>query len=185
MPYRPSLRRTANIWSRKLHRWGAIATLIPLLVVVGTGLLLQVRKQVAWVQPAEERGTGSVPMISFDEVLEAARSAPDARIQSWSDIDRLDIRPGKGLIKVRAKSDWEVQIDAGTGNVLSTKYRRSHIIEAIHEGAYFGEVVRFAVFVPAGVILLGLMITGAYLWVLPLVARRNGRRRRSARARAN
>ncbi len=185
MPHRTSLRRTANIWSRKLHRWGAIVTLVPLLVVVGTGLLLQMRKQWAWVQPTEERGTGSAPTISFDKLLQAACSAPDAKIQSWSDIDRLDIRPGKGLIKVRAKSDWEVQIDAGTGDVLSTKYRRSHIIEAIHEGAYFGEVVRFAVFVPAGAILLGLMITGAYLWVLPLVAKRNGRRRRNARARTN
>ena len=40
------------------------------------------------------------------------------------DIDRLDVRPGKGMLKVRCKNSWEVQIDANSGKVLQVAYRR-------------------------------------------------------------
>jgi uncharacterized iron-regulated membrane protein len=179
-PTRPeSVRRALNIWSRRLHRWGAIVTLAPLLLIILTGLALQLRKHWTWVQPAEHRGTGSVPVISFDDILAAARTATDAQIQTWDDIDRLDVRPGKGLIKVRAVNDYEVQLDAQTGTVLHTAYRRSHFFEALHEGAFFGDFVQFGLFFPSGLILLALLATGGYLWFLPILAKRNGRRRRA------
>ena len=47
-----------NRWSRKLHRWGAVLTCIPLFLVIGSGILLQVKKQAVWIQPATIRGEG-------------------------------------------------------------------------------------------------------------------------------
>jgi hypothetical protein len=35
------------------------------------------------------------------------------------------------------------------------------------------------VFLPAGAVLLGLWVTGVYLWILPFAAKRAGRRRRA------
>lgn len=176
-----SMRRGLNIWSRRLHRWGAIAALVPLTVVVVTGLMLQVRKQVAWVQPPEMKGAAARLDVSFDAVLAAVRAVPEAEVESWADVDRLDVRPGKGLIKVRCRNDWEVQVDAASGEVLAVAYRRSHIIEAIHEGALFGEWVQYGVFLPAGLAMLGLLGTGAYLWVVPIAARRRSARKTAER----
>ncbi len=178
-----SVRRWLNRWTRRLHRWGAILTLAPLLVVICTGILLQVKKQVSWVQPPTQRGSAAVPSISFDRVLEIARGIDCAAVASWDDIDRLDVRPDRGIIKIRARSRWEIQIDAGSGEVLHVAYRRSDLIESLHDGSFFGDPVKLWVFLPSSIILLGLWLTGAYLWLIPIVSRRRAQIRAS-RARA-
>ncbi len=78
-----------RLW-RKTHYWLAIITAIPLFVVICSGLLLQVKKQSDWVQPPSMKGTGKEPTISFNQVLEIAKSVPGAQVKSWSDIDRLE-----------------------------------------------------------------------------------------------
>lgn len=167
-----------NKWSRKLHRWGAILIALPLVVVICTGLLLQLKKEWHWIQPEEQRGVGGEPTITFDEVLSALRAVPEAEVESWEDVDRLDVRPGKGMLKVRCNNKWEVQIDTATGEVLQVAYRRSDLIESIHDGSFFHERAKLWVFLPSGVVLLGLWLTGVYLWVLPIWAKRAGKKRR-------
>lgn len=166
-----------NRWSRRLHRWGVLPAALPLLLVVATGLLLQVKKQVAWVQPQEMRGAGGEPTITMGELLERASGVPEAQIQGWEDVDRIDVRPGRGIAKVRARNFWEVQIDTATGEVLGSARRRSDFIETLHDGSFFGEGAKLGIFLPAGVVLLGLWVTGLYLWVLPRWAKAARRRR--------
>ncbi len=48
-------------WVRKLHRWGALITVVPLVLVIVTGIILQVKKQVDWVQPPTQKGTEKIP----------------------------------------------------------------------------------------------------------------------------
>jgi uncharacterized iron-regulated membrane protein len=36
-------------WNRKLHRWGSIITLLPVGVILVTGVILQLKKQLDWV----------------------------------------------------------------------------------------------------------------------------------------
>lgn len=182
-----TLRKIINKWSRKLHRWGAIITLAPVAVVIGTGLLLQLKKEVDWIQPPSARGVaalgGNEAAIDLAGILDSARTVEEAGIETWDDVDRLDVRPGRGIVKVRAKSGWEVQVDLHTGEVLQTMYRRSDLIESIHDGSYFGgDVAKLYVFLPSGAILLGLWLTGAYLWILPIWAKRAGRVRRAKQA---
>ena len=159
-----------------------IATFLPLALVIGTGLLLQLKKDVAWVQPPTVRGSGNAPTIGFDAILESARSVPEAEIESWADVDRLDVRPDKGVVKVRANSRWEVQIDTDTAEVLKVAFRRSDLIESLHDGSFFGDWAKLGVFLPSGVILFGLWLTGLYLWLVPHLARRASRKRRAAAA---
>ena len=161
-----------NRWTRKLHRWGAMLTVVPLLLVIATGLLLQVKKQVSWVQPKTETGSGQIPHIGWDQILSTTASVTAAEVETWADVDRLDVRPDKGLLKVRCKNNWEVQIDLNDGSILASNYRRSDIIESLHDGSFFSESVKLFVFLPTGVILLGLWSTGVYLWWLPLIAKR-------------
>ena len=167
----------ASVLNRKLHRWGSVLIALPLLVVICSGILLQLKKDVAWVQPPTVKGSvGEAPSLSFDRVLEIASSVEEAEISSWDDVDRLDVRPGKGMLKVRANNRWEVQIDTTTGDVLQVAYRRSDLIESLHDGSFFHDIAKLWVFLPSGVILLGLWFTGLYLFLLPYLARRKKRK---------
>ncbi len=169
---------SAASWNRKLHRWGSIAIAAPLLVVITTGILLQLKKEWSWVQPATAQGVATgEPAVDFAAVLDAARTMPDAGITSWDDIDRLDVRPSKGIIKVRGKNRWEVQVDAQTGAVVSHAYRRSDFIESLHDGSWFADGTKLWLFLPSAVILLGLWGTGLYLFALPYLARRRAKKR--------
>lgn len=170
---------SAAAWNRKLHRWGSILIAVPLLVVIATGVLLQVKKDWSWVQPPTLRGSEQgAPTIAFERVLDAARSVPDAGISGWDDVDRLDVRPSKGVVKVRGKNRWEVQVDTSTGAVLGVAYRRSDLIESLHDGSWFADGAKLWVFLPTALVLLGLWGTGLYLFALPHLARRRARRRR-------
>lgn len=160
-------------WIRKLHRWGALATFVPLLLVIVTGLLLQVKKQVVWVQPPTMRGSEEIPSVAWDSILHAAQKIPDAGVATWDDIARLDVQPSKGVIKIQSTNRWELQIDAASGEVLSSNYRRSDFIESLHDGSFFTEAAKLWVFLPNGIVLLGLWITGVYLWWLPIGVRRS------------
>lgn len=161
-----------NRWSRKLHRWGAVLIALPLLLVICSGLLLQVKKQFAWVQPPTLRGSGEYPELSFDQILAVTASHPPCAVSSWQDIDRLDVQPGRSIVKVQCKNRWEIQIDLGSGKILSSAYRRSDFIESLHDGTFFGNSAKLAVFLPSGIILLFLWITGIYLWFLPIWVKR-------------
>ncbi len=170
--------KSTNLWIRRIHRWGGFIILLPLLLVIVTGLMLQLKKYVAWVQPPTFSGSKTSQFVDFQRVLDAAKTSPEAQIDSWDDVDRLDVRPEKAVVKVQAKNHWEVQVDLGTGNVLATAYRRSDWLELLHDGSYFSEASRLYVFFPAGVILLLLWFTGLYLWALPFWAKYQKRLKR-------
>lgn len=162
-----------NRTTRKVHYWIGIGILVPMLVVVSTGVLLQVKKQSSWVQPEEFRGTGTEPAIGLEEILGIMREHTQFDVATWDDIDRLDVRPGKGVVKVRLHTDWEVQIDLGTGEVMHTAYRRSDLIESLHDGSWFGgDWTKLGVFLPSGVGLFVLTVTGLWLFILPFRSRR-------------
>ncbi len=156
-----------NILTRRLHRWGAVAIGLPIVLVISTGLLLQVKKQVPWVQPAEQRTDATAPAVQWGYVLAAARGIPEAGVETWADIERVDVRPAKGILKVVTTSRWELQLRIDDGRVLQTEYRRSDLIESLHDGSFFGDGVKLWVFLPAGVVLFGLWLTGIWLWLLP------------------
>jgi uncharacterized iron-regulated membrane protein len=171
---------TFNVLTRRLHYWLTAVLAAPLLVVLGSGLLLQTKKHVAWVQPAEQRGTGTVPVLDFDGILSIVRQVPDAQATGWQDIARLDVRPDRGLVKVLLRSGWEVQVDLGSGRVLQSSYRRSDLIESLHDGSFFaGEISRLGVFLPAGLALLGMYLSGLWMFWVPIAGRRRRRQRSS------
>ncbi|MEM9413816.1 MAG: PepSY domain-containing protein [Planctomycetota bacterium] len=164
--------RSINWWTRKLHRWGALLMAIPLLVVIVSGLLLQVKKEVAWVQPPTQKGVSKELIIEWRDILEQAKRVPEAEVADWQDIDRLDVRPEKGIVKVRCRNGWELQLDSFDGQVLSSAIRRSDWIESIHDGSFFSDAAKIWLFLPNGIVLLMLWFTGAVLWYLPVAAKR-------------
>ncbi len=160
---------------RKVHAWISVVIALPLLVVIGSGVLLQLKKHAAWIQPPEQRGATGDPAIAFDRILEACRSVPEARVATWDDVHRIDVRPSRGMLKVWAKSDIEVQVCAVSGAVLQVAARRSDLIESIHDGSWFHELAKPGLFLPAGILLFLLWLSGLYLFFQPRLARRRRR----------
>ena len=157
-----------NVLNRKVHYWAAFATAVPLLVIIVTGLLLQMKKHWTWVQPAEQRGTGTAPGVPLEDVLTAVRGVPELKVSGWSDINRIDLRPGRGVAKVWLNSGWEAQVDLGTGAVMQVAYRRSDLIESIHDGSFFaGDWTKLGLFLPSGVALLLLWASGVWMFWVP------------------
>lgn len=158
-----------NKLNRKTHFWGSCVCAIPVLIVITTGIVLQLKKEFAWVQPPTMRGSLGNPAITFEQILNTAKTVHEAEINDWKDIDRLDVRPKKGVIKIRSKNRWEIQIDHQTGKVMQVAYRRSDLIESIHDGSFFHDKVKIGVFLPSAIVLLILWITGVYLFIITML----------------
>jgi uncharacterized iron-regulated membrane protein len=157
--------------NRDIHRWGSILIALPSAVIISTGVMLQLKKESAWIQPTTKEGSSKELSVSFDRILSATQGVPEAGVNSWDDIDRVDVRPGKGMLKVRCSNRWEVQLDAKTGDVLQVAYRRSDLIESIHDGSFFHDRVKLWVFLPVALVLSILWLTGIYLFFLPYYAK--------------
>ena len=167
-----------HVLNRKLHYWASAFVALPILVILLSGLLLQAKKHWAWVQPPELRGTGTSPEVDLEGILAAVRDVSHLSVRGWNDINRLDIRPNRGMAKVWLHNGWEVQVDLGTGLVLQSAFRRSDLIEAIHDGSFFaGDFSRYGVFLPSAIVLPLLWLTGVWMFCTPIV---NRRRRKTA-----
>lgn len=175
---RPRMR--LSLLNRRVHHWLSMVVMLPLLVVAPTGVLLQLKKQLTWVQPPEHRGSGA-PALALPALLDTLRTVPEAAIASWDDVDRVDVRPGKSLVKVTTKNRHEVQLDAATGRVMQVAYRRSDLIESLHDGSFFGDGARYGLFTVSGVALFVLWFTGVILFVQPYVVKARKKRRHGLR----
>ena len=139
--------------------------------MVSSGIMLQLKKQSNWVQPNVEITSSSKPVM-LQAYLDAAKSVEEANVSSWEDIERIDIRPNKGIAKLKSKNNWEIQIDIETAEIYAKNFRRSDIIESIHDGSFFSEVVKYGWFLPSGILLLILSLSGIYMFFIPILKRR-------------
>ncbi len=78
------------------HRWVGISLALVFATIAGTGFLLLIKKDYAWIQPPTRSGASGgvddlLPLHTvFARVLEQGH--PD--FQSMDDVDRIDFRPG-------------------------------------------------------------------------------------------
>ena len=95
------------------------------------------------------------------------------QVASWDNVNRMDVRPGRGVVKVWLHNGYEVQVDLGTGQVLQVAYRRSDLIESIHDGSFFaGDWTKLGLFLPTGITLLLLWCGGIWMFWVPFWAKR-------------
>ncbi len=165
----------ASVLNRKIHRWAAVITALPVIIVIASGLVLQVKKNFSWIQPPTKRGGSQELVLNFDEILAVVQKIPEVNLRSWEDINRLDVRPGKGVVKVRGKNNMEVQLDSKTGEVLHIAVRRSDLIEGIHDGSFFHSSFKLWLFLPSALLLAGIWATGLYLFLRPYAVKRRNR----------
>ena len=160
-----------NKQTRKLHYWISPIIFIPVVIIFSTGVLLQFKKQSNWIQPNVVITSKSKPVM-LNSYLESAKTVSEAKIYSWNDIDRIDIRPNKGIAKIRSKNNWEIQLDIESAEIYSVSFRRSDIIESVHDGSFFSDYVKFGLFFPSGILLIVLSFTGIYMFIVPILRKK-------------
>lgn len=170
---------------RKIHVWATLGVALPLPLILGTGILLLFKKHWAWVQPPTREATVAAPTLDWPGLLGAVRQATGGRVQGWDQVDRVDVRPSKGLAKVQLQDQTELQVDLGTGTVLQVAPRRSDLLEGLHAGDAFGGVVKYGLYLGATLLLLAQFVTGLILLPRALgLGRRPWRFRKRHRSRA-
>lgn len=154
---------------RQIHHWGSFIVAVPSLIIIGAGILLMLKKEIEWIQPSTEKGIelSVMPKASIADMFAAVQAVPEAGLNHWTDLDRVDFKNDKGVAKFIGTNNWEVQVDTANAKVLHVAYRRSDIIEKIHDGSFFAEWAKLGLFLPTGIVFFILWLTGMYLFILP------------------
>ena len=145
-------------------------------VMAVTGGLLGWKKH-SELMPATQRGASGNPTDwqPLHRLAPLASAALLDREGVGANIDRMDARPGKGIVKFLFDAgDWEVQLDATTGEVLSVGRRHSDWIERLHDGSAVDDwlgipngIFKVAYNTVMGGALVLFTVTGFWLWYGP------------------
>lgn len=166
---------------RKIHKWVSIPLLFFMLTIGITGLLLGWKKQTSLL-PKTEKGESrnSSDWIKIDSIQTIAKTYAKTVLKVSDDIDRIDIRPQKGIAKIVFVEHFtELQIDCKTGKILALNIRKSDFIEKIHDGSIMDFFIKtssdefkltYTTIVSLGLILLS--FSGFWLWYNPILIRK-------------
>jgi len=158
---------------RKIHNRDSLCILFQMGIVIGAGVFLQLKKEMDRIQPPTMKGVAQsdVPTQSIADMFETAKATPALEISDWRDLARVDVKPGKGVVKFIAVNNWEAQADMAKGDALQVSYRRNDSIERLHDGSFYADRGKLYLLFPSALILLVLWATGVYLFFLPHVKR--------------
>lgn len=165
------------------HKWIGIALSLILINLSVTGLLLLEKKQYDWIQPATHRGQPGThaDFISMQRVFDAVFACEHPDFVDVNDIDRVDFRPDKRVYKVRSNTHHaEIQVDAVTGQILSTSTRFCDFLEQLHDGSWFGPWKHDIMMPAVAVANVVLAVSGLYLWLGPKLTRKRRRQKETA-----
>jgi uncharacterized iron-regulated membrane protein len=165
-PLSPRTRELAR-WMFNGHLWLGIIISALLIVICITGILLNHKRGLGLMPDVPHRPSGELAdALSIAELVRLAGEAAPAAAAAG--VDRLDVRPRSGLMKVRFRDDGvtEVTLDINDGRILHVGLRNDVFLEKLHSGEIFGDRwVLLSDF--AAVVLVLLIISGYWLWLFP------------------
>ena len=165
-------------FSRWFHRKLAVVLFIFFSIVSLTGLLLGIKKETGLLAPTQKGLSADLnKWLPAAELEQRANKYLHDSVSKYlsTELDRIDIRPGKGIAKfIYLDHYWGLQLDCTTGELLSIEKRGSDFIENIHDGSIVddligttGEEFKVGYTVIMGLSLLFLVLTGFWLWYGP------------------
>ncbi len=139
-----------------------------------TGLLLTWKEQLQFKPKTQTAVLNNKHLISLDKITKNAINHIEA-LNLNSEINRVDYRPNKGVVKVRFENHFtELQIDCYTGQVVSEKQRTADIIEMIHDGSILDYLfknkstpIKLFYSSVTSLALILLSFSGFWLWLKP------------------
>lgn len=165
-------------WFRWLHRKIAIFLFVFFLVISITGILLGIKKQTGLLAPTQKGISADLSTwLSIDSLQKnAIRFMKDSVPGNLSTaVDRIDVRPDKGIVKFTFKDHFHgLQLDGTTGQLLLVEIRKSDFIEKLHDGSILDKIfgtsndqVKISYTVIMGLSLFMLIVSGIWLWYGP------------------
>jgi len=164
-----------------VHLWLGVIFTIALIVIAVTGILLNHKRGLGLMpdvaHETEQPFAAALPLsrlaeIALDTVERAAAASvegADGALNAVVDVDRMDVRPRNGFVKVRMRdaSSTEVTVDLATGRVLHVGPRGDVFLEKLHSGEIFGGLRWVLLSDAAAAALVITLITGYWLWLAP------------------
>ena len=165
-PLTPRTRRIARLMFHG-HLWLGVITTGIVLVLGISGILLNHKRALGFMPDVPHEPTGALEnALSISQLADAAAAAAPAAASAG--VDRMDVRPRDGLVKVRFRDDvvTEVTVDLSDGRVLHIGERNDVFMEKLHTGEIFGD--NWVLLSDLGAVaLFGLIISGYWLWLFP------------------
>ena len=131
--------------------------------------------------PTHKRGLGLMPdvehapsgplqsSLTIGQLADSAIAAvPGGDTDPVVRVDRMDVRPRDGLIKVRLRdsASTEVTLDLATGRVLHVGRRGDVFLEKLHSGEIFGgRGILLSDIAAVGLLLT--LVSGYWIWLFP------------------
>lgn len=165
-PLKPRTRTIAR-WMFHGHLWLGIITTGTVLILGISGILLNHKRPLGLMPDVAHEPSGdfaaALPLATLVDAASAAapRAAP-------AGVDRMDVRPRDGIVKVRFRDDvvTEVTLDVNDGSVLHVGERNDVFLEKLHSGEIFGD--NWILLSDLGAVaLIILVVSGYWLWLFP------------------
>jgi uncharacterized iron-regulated membrane protein len=157
--------------------------MIFLFLIGVTGILLGWKKNSGGLILAETVSGTTTNMekwLPLHTITEKAKQYLSDTLLQEAKIDRIDVRPDKGVVKFTFKNNYfGLQVDGATAQVLLVEHRYADLIEQIHDGSIVDKALGwksgiFKLFYTS-LMGLGLMlfcISGFWLWYGPKLLKR-------------
>lgn len=177
------VRRRLSRVSFYLHLWLGVLVTVALVAISVTGILLNHKRGLGLMPDVPHEPTAPFEhAIPLERMAHAALLAVPASARgTWNPgdpvdvrlIDRMDVRPRDGYVKVRFrdKASTEATVDIASGKVIHVGTRGDVFLEKLHSGEIFGGQPYVLLSDIAAVALMITLITGYWLWLAPRFVR--------------
>lgn len=151
-----------------LHLWFGVISTVLLLIIAITGILLNHKRPLGLMPDIDNEPSGAFEeALPLAELVARASAAVPAEAAA-AGVDRMDVRPGDGLVKIRFDDRLvtEATVDLNSGTVLHVGERNDVFLEKLHSGEIFGDNWILLSDL-AAVLLVIVLISGYWLWLYP------------------
>ncbi len=143
---------------RKWHRYVGVIIAAPLLFITITGIFLQFRSNLNWIQP-------KAAMVDFNPNHTLLTLNEITKNYDPKTVEQVIYKPSNGVLTIRLKDGLEIQKHPESGVILQESVRRTSLLIDLHQGSIKDSFfLRYFIFIPVGFGLFFLIISGMIIY---------------------
>ncbi|MGB0837025.1 MAG: PepSY domain-containing protein [Flavobacteriaceae bacterium] len=159
-------------WARKVHKYSGISLFVFFIIIGFTGLLLTWKKNSSELIMPETRSIEMASLSKASSLFDLESKVKNyidvhSLNTEYSELDKIDIRPTKGIGKFIYKNGDEYQISLESGQILNYGKRYSDLFEKLHDGSYISDPFKLFYGTIMSLSLVIFSLTGFWLYLGP------------------